>query len=117
MYLASQWTIRVYFWNLLRTANPMICKSLHFSRHAFERMFQRGIDPDTVAGIIKDGEDIASYPDDQPFPSVLLLGFQENQPVHVVVAHDAGTGNCLVVAVYRPDPALWDKAYKTRRKS
>lgn len=47
----------------------MNCKAFHFSRHAFERMFQRGIDPDAVAKIITNGEIIADYPDDQPFLS------------------------------------------------
>ncbi len=95
----------------------MNCKSLRFSRHALERMFQRVINPDTVASIIEEGEVIAGYPDDQPFPSVLLLGFLNNQPVHVVVARDEDTSDCLVITVYRPDPAFWDKTYKTRRTS
>src|SRR5471030_1267248 len=43
-------------------------------RHAFERMFQRGIDLDAVAQVISSGEVIADYPDDQPYPSTLLLG-------------------------------------------
>ena len=30
----------------------MDCKTLHYSRHAFERMFQRGINPEAVARII-----------------------------------------------------------------
>jgi len=46
-----------------------------FSRHAFERMFQRGINPDAVAQLVANGEVIADYPDDQPFPSALLLDF------------------------------------------
>lgn len=54
----------------------MECKTLHFSRHAFERMFQRGIDPAAVAHIIAEAEIIIEYSDDKPFPSALLLGFQ-----------------------------------------
>jgi hypothetical protein len=92
----------------------MDCKDLRFSRHAFERMFQRGIDPNAVAQIVASGEVIAEYPDDQPFPSALLLGFHEGQPVHAVVAHDPATGGCHVVTIYRPDPVLWDQAFKKR---
>ena len=92
----------------------MDCRHLHFSRHAFERMFQRGIDPDAVAQLVASGEIIADYPNDQPFPSSLLLGFQAEQPVHAVVAHDPATGNCHVVTIYRPDPAIWDEAFKKR---
>jgi len=93
----------------------MDCKKPHFSRRAFERMFQRGIDPDAVAQIVSSGEDIANYPDDQPFPSTLILGFHGGQPVHAVVARDPGSGECQVVTIYRPDPVMWDDAYKKRR--
>ena len=93
----------------------MDCKSLHFSRHAFERMFQRGIDPDAVARLVSSGEVIADYPDDLPFPSPLILGFHGGQPVHAVVARDPGSGECHLVTIYRPDPVMWDEGYKRRR--
>ena len=93
----------------------MDCKDLHFSRHAFERMFQREIDPDAVAQLVANGEVIADYPDDQPFPSALLLGFHADQPVHAVVAHDPVTGGCHVVTIYRPDSGIWDETFKKRR--
>lgn len=53
----------------------MDCRTLHYSRHAFERIFQRGINPEAIARIIAGAEVIVEYPDDQPFPSALLLGF------------------------------------------
>lgn len=93
----------------------MDCKGLHYSRHAFERMFQRGIDPDAVAGVVANGEVIADYPDDKPYPSALLLSFHGDQPVHAVVAHDPVTGDCHLVTIYRPDPAIWDKTFRKRR--
>ena len=70
----------------------MDCKTLYFSRHAFERMFQRGIEPDAVMRVVTSGETLANYPDDQPFPSTLLLGFNAGQPIHAVVAQDPVTG-------------------------
>ena len=93
----------------------MDCKDLHYSRHAFERMFQRGIDPDAVARVVASGEVIADYPDDKPYPSALLLGFHGEQPVHAVVAHDPATGDCHLVTIYWPDPAIWDKTFRKRR--
>ena len=93
----------------------MDCKNLHFSRHAFERMFQRGIDPDTVAQVVASGEVLADYPDDQPFPSTLILGFHRGQPVHAVVARDSLTGDCYLVTIYRPDPLIWDEMFRKRR--
>lgn len=79
-------------------------------------MFQRGINPDAVKKVITNGEIIAEYPDDQPFPSVLLLGFYGNQPVHIVVASEPATSHCYVITVYQPDPTLWDETFKIRRK-
>lgn len=93
----------------------MDCKDLHFSRHAFERMFQREFDPDVVAQIVASGEIIADYPDEQPFPCVLLLGFHGGLPVHAVVAHDPATGDCHIVTIYRPEPVIWDEEFKKRR--
>lgn len=93
----------------------MDCKELFFSRHAFERMFQREIDPAAVGQLVANGEVIADYPDDRPFPSALLLGFHADQPVHIVVAHDPATGDCHVVTIYRPDPEIWDEAFRKRR--
>ena len=95
----------------------MDCSSVHYSRHAIERMFQRGFPPAAIAAVLQADEVIASYPEDTPYPSQLLLGFVSEQPVHVVVARDPATGACFVVTVYRPDPQLWEQDYKTRRQS
>ena len=93
----------------------MDCKTLHFSRHAFERMFQRGINPDVVTQIIAEGEVIANYSDDLPFPSVLLLSVYGKAPVHAVIARDPTTGSCYLVTIYLPDSAIWDESFKKRR--
>ncbi|MBI5658797.1 MAG: DUF4258 domain-containing protein [Nitrosomonadales bacterium] len=93
----------------------MDCQTLHFSRHAFERMFQRGINPGAVARMVAGAEVIVEYPDDQPFPSALLLGFYGKQPVHAVVAREPATGNCHLVTIYWPDPIIWDESFKKRR--
>lgn len=78
-------------------------------------MFQREIPPNAVARIIAEGETIDQYLDDKPFPSMLILGHHDNQPIHLVIARDPSIGMCHVVTVYRPDPALWDQTFKTRR--
>ena len=67
-----------------------------------------------ISDLFQSGEVIASYPEDKPYPSVLLLGFVLQQPVHVVVARDPASGACHIVTVYRPDPLLWGPDFKTR---
>jgi Domain of unknown function (DUF4258) len=95
----------------------MNCAAIHYSRHAFERMFERAIAPAVILEIIAKGEIIANYPEDRPYPSALILGFEQTRPIHVVVARNATTGECHVVTVYVPDPALWDATFKQRRTS
>jgi hypothetical protein len=95
----------------------MNCATIHYSRHAFERMFERAIAPDVVRWIVTTGEVIADYPDDRPYPSALMLGFDQARPIHVVAARNAITNECHVVTVYVPDPALWDVTFKKRRTS
>ncbi|MBK6637208.1 MAG: DUF4258 domain-containing protein [Rhodocyclaceae bacterium] len=91
------------------------CSAIAYSRHALERMFERAIAPQTVARLLAEGEIIAEYPDDRPHPSVLILGFDGQRPIHIVVAQEASTACCVVVTVYPPDATLWDEAFKIRR--
>jgi len=80
-------------------------------------MFQRAVPPEVVRAVVVAGEAVASYPDDRPFPSVLLLGYHDGLPVHVVAARDPETAVCHVITVYRPDPAAWSDDFKTRREA
>ncbi|MDQ2695302.1 MAG: DUF4258 domain-containing protein [Pseudomonadota bacterium] len=90
------------------------CAELSFSRHAIQRMFARGLKAADVRAVIATGEIIAEYPDDQPYPSYLVLGFVNNQSIHVVVARTAD-GRCRVITAYIPDPAIWMADFRTRR--
>lgn len=92
----------------------MDCISFVFSGHALRRLFERGIAPARVRLAIEGGEVIATYPDDQPHPSALLLGFVDGTPLHVVVARDPD-GVCIVITAYHPDPLLWSDDFRTRR--
>ena len=94
----------------------MNCATIYYSRHAFERMFERAIAPEAVGQILARGEIIADYPDDRPFPSALMLGFDRTRAIHVVVARDGASAECHVVTVYLPDAALWDATFKRRIK-
>lgn len=80
-------------------------------------MFERAIPPEAVRVIIEKGEVIASYPDDDSYPSALILGFYGGRPVHEVVARDEASGTCFVVTVYEPSPDVWSGDFRTRRKS
>ena len=79
-------------------------------------MFQRDINRETVVKAIGSGQIIASYLDEQPHPSFLLLDFSENTPIHVVLAQDQEDNSCIVITAYIPDKALWANNFKKRRK-
>ena len=80
-------------------------------------MFERAIGQSDVLEAIESGEVIAEYPDDVPYPSCLLLGFPEGEPLHVVVGVDRDSTTSYVITAYRPDPSLWSDDFKTRRPS
>lgn len=78
-------------------------------------MFQRGIAVEDVRAVLMTGKAIIDYPDDQPYPSRLMLGWHGNRPIHLVTA-DTEEGETIVITVYEPDPALWEPGFE-RKKS
>ena len=91
-------------------------RSIDFSAHAIKRMFERQISTDAVISVVKHGEVIAEYKDDQPYPSFLLLGFFTDAPLHVVVGVNPESNDARVITVYAPEHNLWSEDYKTRKK-
>ena len=89
--------------------------SVKFSGHAVRQMFIRGISRDDVVHVLRSGASIAEYPDDQPFPSTLLLAHASGRPLHVLEAYDQKTETCHVVTAYVPDPEIWEPDWSTRR--
>lgn len=95
----------------------MNCKEIAFSRHAIQRMFERGISRDAVVSTLSAGEVIDEYPTDQPYPSVLMLGWFDGQPLHLVAAKDAISDHCIVITVYIPKVDQWMEGFRKRNLS
>jgi hypothetical protein len=93
----------------------MNCQQIIFSQHAVQRMFERGIQTNAIRAIIESGEVIGDYPDDQPFPSYLVLGYVEGRAIHVVIAIDAISRRCYIITAYIPDLDIWHPDFKTKR--
>ena len=51
----------------------------------------------------------------RPTPARCCWDFVEGLPLHVIVAREDETADCYLVTVYRPDPALRDRDFRTRR--
>jgi hypothetical protein len=79
-------------------------------------MMERGISRDEVKQALLDGELIEEYPNDNPFPSGLILGFINEIPLHVVLGIDKETNYCYIITAYWPDLEYFESDYKTRRK-
>ena len=79
-------------------------------------LFERRITEADVDKVLAQGEVIASYPDDVPYASRLLLGWRGDQPLHVVAAYNAQDDEQIVITVYEPDPALWEDGFRRKRQ-
>ena len=89
-------------------------KSVRWTRHILERIFQKGIYIDDVINALTHGEIIEHYPSDYPFPSCLVLGYTSTEkPLHVVCGSN-GIELWLVTA-YFPNPMEWSEDFKQRR--
>ena len=90
---------------------------IEWSGHALQRMLERGVSRESIKHIICYGENIESYPDDQPFPRALFFGMWDNKPLHSVVAHDKSTQKIFVITAYQPDTKHFESDFKARRKN
>jgi len=78
-------------------------------------MVKRKVSPADVEQVVMQGEVIISYPDDRPFPSSLLMLDIQGRPVHVLVAKNGETGECIVVTVYEADTDIWESDFRTKK--
>ena len=92
-------------------------KKLRWTNHIFLRLVQRNISMEDVQNAIMSGEIIEDYPNDYPFPSCLIFGYNRNNNViHVVCApNDEGTELWLITA-YIPEKEKWMSDLRTRRQ-
>ncbi|MCK5154308.1 MAG: DUF4258 domain-containing protein [Spirochaetales bacterium] len=96
----------------------MILK-LFITKHALQRLFERSISEEDIEYAINNGDIISEYPDDKPYPSVLVHCMVYNKPLHVVYSIDDNEQqekNYVVITAYRPSVKEWDNDYMTRRE-
>ena len=83
--------------------------------HALQRMFERQIERSVLEAVIHSGTAIENYPQDTPYPSRLVLGWDRDRPVHLVVADNLPGEETIVITVYQPDPMRWDASFSRRQ--
>ena len=92
----------------------MVDVRLVFRVHAIRRMFLRGISGEDVRNVLRTGETIQEYREDQPYPSRLVLGWRGSRPIHLVVADNTDEQEIVVITVYSPDPAQWESDFRRK---
>ncbi len=83
--------------------------------HAIERMFQRDISENVVEQTVKNGKIIEEYLDDKPYPSFLVLDFENSnpdKPIHVVFAKNGN--ELIIITAYQPEELKWKNSYQKR---
>lgn len=84
------------------------------TRHVQERVMEREVSKDDLFNVISTGEIIEQYPNDFPYPSCLILGYDVNgSPLHIVVG--LGKNKLWLVTVYIPYSDEWEEDLKTRK--
>jgi len=88
--------------------------AIKFTEHFKIRLKERSIKFADVKQVLLSGEIIEQCPDDQPLPSVLILGYTNDRtPLHVAVSIDDNL--IFLVTAYLPSGEIWETDYKTRR--
>ncbi len=89
-------------------------KKIAVTKHAKERLTERGIRMDDIVSAISNGEIIKEYLDDKPLPSCLVLGKAVNgKALHAVISKD--TEFIYLITAYFPDLEQWEADFKTRK--
>ena len=58
---------------------------------------------------------VEEYPDDNPYPSCLLLGWIGKRPLHIVIAENSDPRETIVITVYEPDSGKWMPGFMRRK--
>ena len=88
---------------------------IEWRKHMLQRLAERGILQQEVLDVLRTGELIEDYPDDEPYPSALFLAFPAGRPLHVVAAFDENERRAYMISVYQPSLEFFELDYKTRK--
>jgi hypothetical protein len=73
--------------------------------------------PGTWLPPLVNGEDVEARPDEEPYPARLVLDWCADGALHVAVRDNIDDDEIIIETAYRPDPALWEPDFRTRRPS
>ena len=86
-----------------------------WTAHGLKRIQARDISRGDVKNCIMNGEIIEEYPNDYPYPSVLIFGYKLNgRIIHVVCGFNGET--LYFITAYEPDTEKFMEDLRTRRQ-
>ena len=91
-------------------------ENIVWRKHTLEKMLARRISREAVLEVLQKGKIIQTYEHDTPFPSILMLRFFENRPIHVVTSFEEKTMTVFVITAYEPDLTIFEPDFITKRK-
>lgn len=90
-------------------------EKIAITKHAKERLRERGMKVDDITHCIDTGEIIKQYEDDKPLPSCLILGkTTDNKYMHIVLSRNEDF--IYLITAYYPDVTQWEADLKTRKE-
>ncbi len=101
-----------YHWKTIEAVKK---EKIEFQKHALKRMVEERLTSEEIINTIIQGEIIRHYHEDRPFPSVLILGYIEQRPIHVVCAYNHIADKVHVITNYEPTLDYYEDDFKTRR--
>lgn len=91
-------------------------KQYRLTRHATIFRVRRHITMAQMIVALGNGEIIEKYPDAEPYPACLVLGWLESgDPLHIVCSRGEIEPQLRIVTLYEPDDNRWEDDYKTRK--
>jgi hypothetical protein len=96
----------------MSSSKNLNCTGFIVSLHCQKAIDLRNIFLDDVIETVEYGEIIATYNNDKPFPSKLILKFVTGNPLHVVVSQNPDSLECILITAYEPDENIWEANFK-----
>jgi len=89
---------------------------VEWRKHTLQRLAERHISQKATLHALLTGEVIRDYDDDRPFPSILVLGWIDDRPLHVVASYDDSTSRAYIITVYEPSLSYFESDFKTKKQ-
>ncbi len=91
-------------------------KRYRLTKHATVARLEREISVAEIEQALLNGEVIERYPDAQPYPACLVLGWlTSGDPLHLVCSRADIEPALRIVTLYQPEDALWERDYTNRK--